>query len=317
MVKSVIIVGAGQLGSRYLQGLSAVTAQLNIYVQDISLESLDRARLRWEEVITERSIHEVFFLQNFEKLPESIDLAIVSTAANIRANVVESLSKVSKVNYWILEKVLAQSSAEIDRLRSVISKSEGAWVNTSRRMMKWHKEIKSKINTSSPISLQVLGNNWGLASNSVHFLDMISWWTGETLTELDTTELEDLWFESKRPGYFEVFGTIIAKFSLGSVARLTSTDTSIPLKIAAVVDGLNWAIDEIAGHASREDGLVINGEITVQSKLSSILVNSIGNGTCELPTFEDSAFLHTIFLNALQIHWDAQLDKQEGILPVT
>ena len=317
MVESVIIVGAGQLGSRYLQGLSAVNTQLNIYVQDISMESLERAKLRWEEVNSESRIHQLSFLQDFEQLPEIIDLAIISTTANFRANVVEALSKVSKVNYWILEKVLAQSPAEIDRLRSVISKSEGAWVNTSRRMMDWHKEIKSKINTSSPISLQVSGSNWGLASNSVHFLDMISWWTGETLTEIDTTKLGDLWFESKRPGYFEVCGTIIAKFSRGSVARLTSTETSLPLKIAAVVDGLNWAIDEIAGHASREDGLVINGEITVQSKLSSILVNSIGNGTCELPIFEDSAVLHTIFLNALQKHWDAQSDKQEGILPIT
>ena len=29
------------------------------------------------------------------------------------------------------------------------------------------------------------------------------------------------------------------------------------------------------------------------------------------------SILHTIFLNALQKHWDAQLDKQQGILPVT
>ncbi len=317
MVKSLIIVGAGQLGSRYLQGLFAVPSSLDIYVQDISQESLDRAKLRWEEVSMENSIHQVTFLQDFNKLPEEIDLAIISTTANIRAKVVEVLSNVTKVNYWILEKVLAQSPAEIDRLRAGISKSKGAWVNTSRRMMNWHKEIKSNININSPLSLKVSGNNWGLASNSVHFLDMISWWTGETLLELDTSELEDSWFESKRPGYFEVFGNITAKFSGGSIAQLSSNDKSLPIRIEAVVDGLNWAIDEIAGHASREDGMVINGGITVQSELSSILVKDISNDACELPTFEESAALHTIVLNSLKTHWDAQSSQQSLILPIT
>ena len=39
----ILLVGAGQLGSRYLQGLAAFPKPLDIYVMDVSLSSLKQA----------------------------------------------------------------------------------------------------------------------------------------------------------------------------------------------------------------------------------------------------------------------------------
>ena len=44
MIATILIVGAGQLGSRYLQGLVGYSEELNIYVQDISQQSLQVAK---------------------------------------------------------------------------------------------------------------------------------------------------------------------------------------------------------------------------------------------------------------------------------
>ena len=49
MAYNILIAGAGQLGSRYLQGLSKFKDLLNIYVFDISDDSLKMAQSRWEE----------------------------------------------------------------------------------------------------------------------------------------------------------------------------------------------------------------------------------------------------------------------------
>jgi hypothetical protein len=57
--------------------------------------------------------------------------------------------------------------------------------------------------------------------------------------------------------------------------------------------------------------------MTVQSKLTATLVNNISNGTCHLPSFESSAIIHSVFLNSLQLHWNEQIYKSKGVLPIT
>lgn len=44
MEYKIAIIGAGQLGSRYLQGLSKVTLEIEIFVVDVSLNSLNLAK---------------------------------------------------------------------------------------------------------------------------------------------------------------------------------------------------------------------------------------------------------------------------------
>ena len=48
---TILIAGAGQLGSRYLQGLANCQNNLNIFVLDISEQSLQIAKQRWEQVV--------------------------------------------------------------------------------------------------------------------------------------------------------------------------------------------------------------------------------------------------------------------------
>lgn len=315
----VLIAGAGQLGSRYLQGLVKVDIPLDIYVFDLSLTSLNTASTRWEEVEgLGKQLHRPFFISDISGIPDSVDLAIIATGANSRVNVVQSISAISKVDYWILEKVLAQSITQIDLIAEAISVAKGAWINTPRRVMKWYEEIKRCFLSKEPIVFSVVGGQWGLACNAIHFLDLVQWLTDEQLVDIDTSGLNPEWISSKRPGYFEVMGSITARFSNGSTAILKVEDNNDPVMIGIKQGSFAWVIKEQEGMAERSDGYKVYGALEFQSALTSEIVkNILSGGKCALPLFATSALLHKPFLRDMLINWNRSANKETFLLPIT
>ncbi len=203
----VLIAGAGQLGSRYLQGLSRSTLDLSIYVYDISVESLERAKTRWNEVVPEKTRYQLFLLTDFNQIPDNIDLAIISTNSQIRAELVSSLNKKCKIRYWILEKVLAQSVEQINEIESTLANAKGAWVNTPYRAMTWYKKIRNQMNLGHHFVAEgVGGKTFGLACNAIHYLDLLCWFSWERVESIQIDGLDNSWYKSKRPGFWDLFG---------------------------------------------------------------------------------------------------------------
>ena len=316
--KTILLVGAGQLGSRYLQGLAKCRTPLKIYVHDIHAESLILAEQRLLEVLDSESNHEVIFTLVLDSVDQAVDLAIVATTADVRPKVLAAICKYSKVRYWILEKVLAQSESALNEIQAYIGVNCKAWVNTPRRIMPWHQQIKDQLGLSQPITLKVEGADWGLACNSVHFLDLLAWWTGETLRVIYTDNLDATWFEGKRSGNWEIGGTLIAKFSGGSSAILTvNSDFSIS-SMSVSDESLSWRIDEPKGIARRSDGLTIAGRLPFQSEMSAGLVDAIiTTGFCELPTLNESIDLHRVFIRSMQAHWQRAGHPEATLVPIT
>lgn len=315
----ILISGAGQIGSRHLQGLAHCRIPLQIYVQDPSFESLKLAQERWDEMAgTANGLHAVSFHGALEGLPETIDLAIVATAAHIRSLVVEQIANQAQVRFWVLEKVLAQSEVALDAIIEAVGCDSRAWVNTPRRMLDWHKTIKSHLPQGRSLTLHVKGGAWGLACNSIHFLDMFAWFTSETLQDIDTSQLKTQWIEAKRAGNWEVMGTVIAKFSGGSIAHLSVDQSEVFYRFELSVDKQVWHIDEDVGTAIRTDGLCLPGRLPFQSEVTATLVESIlKGGTCELPTLQESAVIHKVFIRRLLEHWQRNMDPKAVLLPIT
>lgn len=318
MRATILISGSGQLGSRYLQGLAKCRLPLRIYVQDIHEESLGRAEQRWNEVLGPKTHHDASFHTSFESLPRQLDIAIVATTADARPRVVGEISGLTAVRFWVLEKVLAQSESGLDEIMSHIGKGSGAWVNTPRRMMPWHQQIKSQLGLKHPMTLKVEGGLWGLACNAVHYLDLFAWWTGETLHAVNTDRLDPNWFEGKRQGNWEISGILEAIFSGGSRALLSAKE-GVDSDILWVGDGhLSWHIKEAEGLATRSDGIEILGRIIYQSEMSAGLVESIlEGGRCNLPTLEESADLHRIFIHSMLEHWKRAGNPAAAFVPIT
>jgi len=175
MSASIVIAGAGQLGSRYLQGMVNCRNTLDIYVQDISEQSLIIAKQLCEQVrhmsatplhggVNDSAVqHKVTYLTSFEKIPTQIDIAIVATNADDRPNVAKQILTNSTVRYWILEKVLAQSVTALDEILSLTQNSLGTWTNFPRRMMVWHQQIHEKLSSEIPLHIKGSGSGDWLA----------------------------------------------------------------------------------------------------------------------------------------------------------
>ena len=316
----VLIAGAGQLGSRYLQGLSKSTLNLNIYVYDISEESLKRAEIRWNEVVSEQFRHKLQLLSDFNKIPKTIHLAIISTNSLSRAELVSSLNKKCEIRFWILEKVLAQSVIQIHEIESTLVNAEGVWVNTPYRAMEWYSKIKNQIHIGTNFTAEIRGGKtFGLACNAIHYIDLLCWISGESLVSSRIKGLENTWFKSKRLGFWDLFGTMSLKFSNGSFAQIHG-ETFEPSKttISITTENTKWIIYESDGKAVRNDGLILIGRDEYQSEIIAPIVDSIlQTGACLLTPISESAAMHKVMISSLMDHWNAVMPERVNELPIT
>jgi hypothetical protein len=316
---NVLICGAGQLGSRYLQGLSRCNKPLSIRVQDISIDALLQAEQRWIEAGGLYTHHKVVFHAELACCPPEIDLVIVATTAHIRPDVVRHISQQCRVRNWILEKVLAQNSEDLFKIQNFIGRSSSAWVNTPRRIYPWYQAILERLNPKSSLHLRVVGGQWGLACNAVHFLDFMAWSSGESINSLNTTELESTWFHAKRYGNWEISGVLLATYKRGSSVKLISNKNGSPNFIVELADCDDVCrIDELNGIATFSDGSKVYGSIPHQSEITGPLVDEILNtGNCQLPTLKSSIALHQVFIDSMLEHWRRHNDPLAAFIPIT
>lgn len=318
MAPKVLLVGAGQLGSRHLQGLAHCGVPLEIHVSDPSAESLERARARWLEVAGAGTSHRVSFASGVASLPPAVDVAIVATSAGGRAAFVEEIARRCMVQAWVLEKVLAQSEGELDAIVAATAAAKYASVNVPRRLMGWHRELKAATATQAPTMGIVRGGDWGLACNAVHFLDYMAWWTGETLVEVCTDQLAPRWHASKRPGYWEINGRLHVRYSQGSELVLDCAAEAGPLVITLRAADGEWTLREAEKSAAHSDGRSLPGRNEFQSEMTGTVVQSIlESGSCGLPSLEESVALHRIFLRSLLAHWNSHEAERVSRLPIT
>src|SRR6185295_6672376 len=100
---NIILVGAGQIGSRHLQALTLLKTNAQIDVVDPSRESLDTTRQRFEEAQkNSKARHEVRYSTEISsQLKKSYDFGIIATSSAVRRNSVDQLLKVSTVKNLI------------------------------------------------------------------------------------------------------------------------------------------------------------------------------------------------------------------------
>lgn len=319
MAYSLLLIGVGQLGIRYLQGLMHSKLTLHITIVDPSVNALVLAESIWAEVGGGKSSHTVRFATIVPLDLCYVDLVMVVTNSKDRADLIAKVASQIKVSYWVIEKVLAQSGIQIDLINTHVAKSKGAWVNTPRRTMTWHKLLKNEFSKSRLLTASYFGGMWGLACNSIHFIDLVSWWTGEQLISINAEGLDKSWFDSKRAGYMEVCGKLVANFSGASSLVLESRNDVMDNLLRVEMDsGDVWDVNENNGVAISSNGNHILGRIEFQSQLSGRLVDEILiRGQCDLPTLKESVDMHAVFLEAMLKHWNLSQKRNDVCVPIT
>lgn len=318
MKYSLALIGAGNIGSRYLQGLARCRWYLKITVVDPCPQALLLAKERWKEANGHKTPHRIFFIQKIKTNDEYFDLAIITTSADIRLNIIKNLSQNKRVRYWILEKLLTQTPAHLDVIQELTADAEGVWVNTSLRMMSWHRFIYDQLSESDTLRVHVSDSLWGLASCAVHYLDLTMWWSREHLLEIDISKLNSEWLESKRDGFYELSGILKAHFSRGTNLILEARKEGNRRNLRVETDKACWNLDELNSVATDPTGTKTFGRIENQSEMTPRLIDSIlESGRCELPSIQESIPIHRIFLQKMLMHWNLSNGYNHEKVPIT
>lgn len=300
MVKNISIIGAGQLGSRHLQGLVTAQNEMNIWVVDQSQESLNIAKERCEQVVSS-TIKNVTYSNNIGELPSELDLVIVATGSKPRASIVKSLLEHSIVKNLVLEKFLFTRLSDFDEVGDLLlKKNVKCWVNCPRRMWPAYEEIKKFINTNEPVVMINNGKNWGLCCNSVHRIDIWMYLAGDCDFSVDMSLVEPNVIESKRNGYVELLGTEKFVSANGDILELGSFDEYDGCTARIIRNAGNEIIVEEDKNRWFFNGEEHEAKTPFHSGLTGILADEILNtGDCRLSPYSVSVRYHKPYLRAV------------------
>jgi hypothetical protein len=310
----IVIIGAGQLGSRHLQGVLRSNITASIEVVDPNAQSIKNAILRSNEINFDKNKLKATFYQNLNEISEFIDLCIIASTADKRFGIIKAVLTISKVQNMILEKVLFQNLSEynvIDKLLNI--NGVRTWINCPRRIIKEYQDIKSQIDQEEIISMKVIGTNWGLACNSIHFLDLFNYFTESSLFSFNSSGLNKI-IPAKREGFYELLGTLTIKDKMGSNLFIQSNDSEINnFDISITTKNKLYNIKESIGEVeifniqeNKKEKKYF--QMPYQSQITGIIIEEILlKGSSGLTPYSVSSLLHIQLLTSFsdifkQIH---------------
>lgn len=318
------LIGAGQLGSRYLQGLARSSLDLEIEAVEPQASSRQLAKERFEQIEGHYS-KKLSFTDKIDNLSEYLDIVIVCTNSDVRSLVVKELLSKKKIGAMVLEKVLFQRVDDYHEIAKLLGDIDiGVWVNHSSRASPFYKRLKPLFEGNENVAMTVTGGAWGMACNSLHFIDTFSFLTGQKDLSISTEHLSQKIYEAKRPGFKEVTGLLSGKLG-NQCFSIHCLDSFSPLSITLASEHVSARIDEGNGRfelSKVEDDWQWNRTeekiVYFQSEITAPLIEEIVlTGSCGLPTYEDALRLHVPFIKALQAHINRFGDEKFDLCPIT
>ena len=210
----IAVIGAGQLGSRHLQGLKLSKLKSDIWVVDNNPNSLQIAQQRYEEGEV-NSNQTIYYIQLIDQLPAELDLVVIATSSKPRLTILKSLLAKVKVVNIILEKFLFTGLADYD---------EAAQLLQINHVMEY------------------ADSNWGLCCNSIHMIDIFMMLSGEKAYIADFSGIIPQVKDSRRNGYIEFDGIVNVSTPNGSTLRLTCVDDDTVQHQMTIINGSHHII---------------------------------------------------------------------------
>jgi hypothetical protein len=188
----------------------------------------------------------------------------------------------------------------------------------------FYKDIQSKIRKNEVITYSVIGGEWGLACNAIHFIDHMSFLSQQINFTYDYSGVTSI-YEGKRSGFMEFGGTFIGKLKNGSELILHArAGSNAPLKIQILTDNFSWIIDEGSGKmvesSKAESWIEKIHEINIpyQSELSNIMATQILlEERCDLTTYENSMHLHSDMIDSFLQLFNSKTNQRLQFCPIT
>lgn len=323
--KVIGLVGAGNIGSRHLQGLARSRLGLDIHVVEPADSARKLAADRVAAIAPGKNLTYSFHA-DLSQLPEVLDVLLLTTGAGPRRMLTEVLFDRHKIGAVVFEKFLFQKINDIKEIGSLLEvRGVPAWVNTPRRYWPSYRTLAGELETSGPITMIVSHDaQHGLATNLIHLLDLLAFLVGsERRYQLSGRELRLDTNISRHAGMVEFSGHVYGYSDQGDVLVVRpAREGHSNGRIEILADNTYIIIDEAQQTMTRLDqsGTLIKRrfEPIFQSNLTHRIVEDILlQKTCMLPDYATSAQLHTECLRAFLEAMGLSRDAADTNCPVT
>ncbi len=278
----ICVVGVGNIGMRYVQGISKKFPDADLVLIDCDARLKELALL---------GLKNALLLPSLDDIDVPIDLFVVSTSCESRLSIYKRCLALGP-KYIILEKYLFKSREEYDECLSLsrVPTFVNQWMYGSKAFdCLFEKDARS---------VELRGSGWGLACNSVHWIDVFKRHMNITHLQVGSgTVISDV-FPSKRSGYEEIFGELVFedKDSDKSFKLVDKPDPIFFNNQKIIVDGKSYVFD----FSKIMYGEIVLSHFPYFSDLIGGIVSEImEKGSCHLPLLEESISQHLLIEDIL------------------
>lgn len=312
----ILVIGAGQIGSRHIQALASIPDVGEVVAVDPSPESRERAALRWRDVPG----HEGKRLSVVAGMDQvggaGFDLAVLATNAPGRLEHFRLVVALG-IRYVLAEKLLFQSVAELEEALDLCrTAGVSLYPNYVYRYASPWRLLSDRLK-GRPFEMRVVAGDIGLATNLPHWLDLFEFLAGFPLSEL-SIELTRPAYPSKRGGGLVDFsGSAAGRAGSGASLSLRFADgVGVPVVTIATADG-DWILDEGASTITgslAESGMHL--EMPMVSRITALAVPDILDGRTVLPDLFATASMNRLLLDAVGRALFGTVQR-DTIIPIT
>ncbi len=273
----VCVIGVGNIGMRYVQGITAKFPDVQLFLVDspVRLKELEELNLGNASLLT-----------SLDDISDTIDLCVVSTSCEPRLAIYKRCLDLNP-RYVILEKYLFASRKEFEEC--LLLERVPTFVN---QWMYGSKAFDGLFKTSA-ISVELRGSSWGLACNAVHWIDVFKRHMKIERLEVGVNTAISSVFPSKRTGYEEIFGELefVDRDSNKSFKLIDQGDPGLVGKQEIKVDEKTYTFD----FKQVTQGEKLVGHFPYLSEVIGDTVGEIlDKGESHLPLLEESISQHLL-----------------------
>ena len=305
---NILIFGLGNIGKSYLKGLVKSKLNLNIYTYDLKKQS----------ILFKIKNKKTSELYNLDQLPKAIDLCIISTSSKNKLLQIKKIFKYTTPKNIIMEKLIAQNLLEIQKIKKFLNNKKcNVWVNTQMRTYRFFNKLKKFLKNKKIKQIKLKGNDWGLACNSIHYIDLYSWLLNNEVSKIKLFCSPKKFYKSKRKGYFEFFGKLVVIFHDNLKLEINCKKENKKGKILHEIKTEN---DKIIFDESKN--IIINKSKTLEIKAKqkmifeqiNILLYKILKGKDPgLPMLNQSSKLHNFLFEAICVSFYGSVEKKKNL----
>ncbi len=316
--KNLAIVGAGNIGYRHFQGALSSNHDFTIYIVDPLIDKIKNNFINELDVVASKK--NVIFLDDIKSLPSKIDMLICATTSSVRFNLMMKLIDRVKINVIILEKIVFQQIEHFKIFEEKIEhRNTHVFINCPQRYYEFYRNVKYLIGDKS-IDMASNGNNWNLASNAIHVIDLFCFLTDDYKVSIKNKNFLDDLISSRRSGFFEIKGSLEISNSRGRLILEDLDKYDHIQKFYVKTPKISICIDEINNNiiSNYMEKQFLNYNFPYQSELTGNYIDEIFEGNnINLVSFKMCSQYHIPMLETFNEHFSRIFNRNINSCPIS